>query len=93
MIEITARCADSEASSYIFDTTNNADHEEQPMSLLEANDNGDAGELSAHELDAVSGGKVLEIPIGSVTIQLNFDNGCWASGTAKTSSAEGAPSK
>ena len=65
------------------------------MSLFEANDNADkqAGELSAHEIDAVSGGKVLEIPIGSITIQLNFDNGCWAVWTAKTLSAEDAPSK
>ena len=39
------------------------------MSLREANEQ--AGELSAHEIDAVSGGKVLEIPIGAVTIQLN----------------------
>jgi hypothetical protein len=91
VIEITARCAGSEAISHIFDTTNNADHEEQPMSLLEANDNGDAGELSAHELDAVSGGKVLEIPIGSVTIQLNFDNGCWAVWNGKDLVGGGCP--
>ena len=89
MIEITARCAGSEAISHIFDTTNNADHEEQPMSLREANEQ--AGELSAHEIDAVSGGKVLEIPIGAVTIQLNFDNGCWAVWNGKDFVGGGCP--
>ena len=63
------------------------------MSLLEANDNADkqAGELSAHEIDAVSGGKVLEIPIGSITIQLNFDNGCWAVWNGKDFVGGGCP--
>ena len=63
------------------------------MSLLEANDNADkqAGELSAAEIDAVSGGKVLEIPIGAVTIQLNFDNGCWAVWNGKDFVGGGCP--
>ena len=33
-------------------------------------------ELSNTESDFVSGG--LEIPIGPLTIQLNFDSECWA---------------
>ena len=34
--------------------------------------------LSDGELDAVNGGKVTEIGIGPMTIQLNPDSGCWA---------------
>ena len=38
----------------------------------------DAGILGDGELDQVNGGKVLEFGIGPVTIQLNFDSGCFA---------------
>ena len=34
--------------------------------------------LSDGELDSVNGGKVTEIGIGPLTIQLNPDSGCWA---------------
>ena len=33
--------------------------------------------LSDRELDSVNGGKVTEIGIGKLTIQLNPDSGCW----------------
>ena len=43
------------------------------------NNSGDrARDLPAHEVGLVSSARVLEIPIGPITIQLNFDNGCWA---------------
>lgn len=32
--------------------------------------------LDDTDLDAVSGG--LEIPIGPITVQINFDSRCWA---------------
>ena len=34
--------------------------------------------LSDRELDSINGGKVTEIGIGKLTIQLNPDSGCWA---------------
>jgi hypothetical protein len=34
--------------------------------------------LGDRELDQVNGGKVLEVGIGPVTIQINPDSGCWA---------------
>lgn len=38
----------------------------------------DARALSDRDLDQVNGGKVLEVGIGRVTIQINPDSGCWA---------------
>ena len=38
----------------------------------------DFGILSDSELDQVTGGKVLEVGIGPVTIQINPDSRCWA---------------
>ena len=38
----------------------------------------DVRALSDRELDSVNGGKVTEIGIGPLTIQLNPDSGCWA---------------
>ena len=38
----------------------------------------DVGIVSDRELDQVNGGKVLEVGIGPVTIQINPDSGCWA---------------
>ena len=34
--------------------------------------------LGDHELEDIAGGKVLEVGIGRVTIQINPDSGCWA---------------
>ena len=48
-------------------------------------------ELSAHEVGLVAGAKVLEIPIGPITIQLNFDNGCWAVWNGKDFAGGGCP--
>lgn len=48
-------------------------------------------ELSAHEVSFVSGARVLEIPIGPITIQLNFDNGCWAVWNGKELAGGGCP--
>jgi hypothetical protein len=42
------------------------------------NSHDQARELSAHDVGLVAGAKVLEIPIGPITIQLNFDDGCCA---------------
>ena len=38
----------------------------------------DVRALSDRELNSVNGGKVTEIGIGPLTIQLNPDSGCWA---------------
>jgi hypothetical protein len=38
----------------------------------------DMSELTPVELDQVTGGAVLEIGIGPITIQINPDSGCWA---------------
>jgi hypothetical protein len=38
----------------------------------------DISELTPAELDQVTGGAVLEIGIGPITIQINPDSGCWA---------------
>lgn len=40
--------------------------------------NQDVRVIGDDELDQVNGGKVLEFGIGPVTIQLNFDSGCFA---------------
>ena len=34
--------------------------------------------LGDHELDHIAGGKVLEVGIGPVMLQINPDSGCWA---------------
>jgi hypothetical protein len=63
------------------------------MSLSHSDNNaGDhVRELSAHDAGLVSGAKVLEIPIGPITIQLNFDNGCWAVWNGKDFAGGGCP--
>jgi len=49
----------------------------------------DTSALGDRELDQVSGGKVLEVGIGPVTIQINPDSGCWAIWVGKQYAAGG----
>jgi hypothetical protein len=64
----------------VASTTDDAMTSSNTMSSPKLNNNSrdQVRKLSAHEVGLVAGAKVLEIPIGPITIQLNFDNGCWA---------------
>ena len=77
----------------VASTTDDAMTRSNTMSSPKLNNNSrdQVRELSAHEVGLVAGAKVLEIPIGPITIQLNFDNGCWAVWNGKDFAGGGCP--